>query len=217
MSVKNELLRIADCGLRIRGERSIQSAIRNPKSAICGFTLTELLLVASIIVLLGGLGGGLYVGTYKKLLVEKTARQFLLTARYARIAAVEQQRPYELTLAKDNKGFLLATTQTDVGTGQAQKTPVRDIYCRPVVFEGDVQFENVQILSLNAAQTSEGEPEQEITFWPSGSAEAAVVQIGDGKTHYTVAVVAATGKATLYDGPAAEVRTASIDLDLGQE
>jgi prepilin-type N-terminal cleavage/methylation domain-containing protein len=185
---------------------------------IPGFTLTELLLVVSIIVLLGGLGGGLYVGTYKKLLVEKTARQFLLTARYARIAAVEQQRPYELQLANDNKGFLLATTQINTATGQSEKTLIKDLYCRPVTFEGEVQFESVQIIPLNGTTTiSEGEPEQKITFWPSGGAEAAVVQIGDGKTHYTIAVVAATGKATLYDGPATEVRTASIDLDMGQE
>jgi type II secretory pathway pseudopilin PulG len=213
------------------------SKITNQKS-VRGFTLTELLLVASIIVLVGGLGGGLYVGTYKKLLVEKTARQFLLTARYARIAAVEQQRPYELQLGKDNKGFLLATTQTATvpatattptptpmtmtgtmpETGQAQKVPVKNIYCKPVVLEGDVQFESIQIMPLNGATTTtEGEPEQTITFWPSGGAEAAVVQIGDGKTHYTIAVVAATGKATLYAGPATEVRTASIDLDMGQE
>jgi hypothetical protein len=194
----------------------------------------ELLLVASIIVLLGGLGGGLYVGTFKKLLVEKTARQFLLTA-------VEQQRPYELLLAQDNKGFLLATMQTATSTAlgtptataaaagtttatevaaetaPAQRTPVKNIYCRPVVFEGDVQFESVQIMALNATQTSDGELEQKITFWPSGCAESAVVQIGDGKTHYTIAVVAATGRATLYEGPATAVRTASIDLDLEQE
>ncbi len=212
-----------------------ESKITNQKLAR-GFTLTELLLVASIIVLVGGLGGGLYMGTYKKLLVEKTARQFLLTARYARIAAVEQQRPYELLLEKDNKGFLLATTQTATGpatttvpttttmtgttaeAGQAQTMPVKNLYCRPVVFEGDVQFESIQIMPLNGATTTtEGELEQKITFWPSGGAETAVVQIGDGKTHYTIAIVAATGKATLYDGPATEVRTASIDLDMGQE
>jgi prepilin-type N-terminal cleavage/methylation domain-containing protein len=209
--------------LLIRKERTI--VFSNQKSRITnqelarGFTLTELLLVASIIVLLGGLGGGLYVGTYKKLLVEKTARQFLLTARYARLAAVEQQRPYELQLGKDNKGFLLATTmtQTDTGTGPTEQIPVRDLYCRPVVFEGDVQFEAVQIVPLTAPDASEADLAQKITFLPSGCAAGAVVQIGDGKTHYTIAVVAATGKATLYEGPAAEVRTASIDLDMQQE
>jgi len=40
--------RIADCGLRIRGERSAQSAIRNPKSAIGGFTLAEVLVASTI-------------------------------------------------------------------------------------------------------------------------------------------------------------------------
>ena len=53
-----------------------------------------------------------------------------------------------------------------------------------------------------------------MVFLPNGSAESAVLQIGDGKSHYTVAVVAATGKATLYAGTAQEIETVSIDLDI---
>ena len=54
------------------------------KAKECGFTLVEVLVVVVIIGLLGGLGGGVYIGTYKKLLVEKAARDFFLTAKYAR-------------------------------------------------------------------------------------------------------------------------------------
>jgi len=56
--------------------------------------------------------------------------------------------------------------------------------------------------------------EQKILFLPNGSAESAVVQIGDGKTHYSIAVVAGTGKANLYPGLTTDIRTASIDLDV---
>ena len=59
-----------------------------------------------------------------------------------------------------------------------------------------------------------GDEEQKVVFLPNGSAESAVLQIGDGKTHYTVAVVAATGKATLSSGTAQEIDTVSIDLDI---
>lgn len=176
-----------------------------------GFTLIELLLVVTIIALVGGMSGGLYMGTHKKLLVEKAARQFLLMARYARIMAIEQQRPYELQLLGQDKGFALTTTQANPETGQAEKTIVRDLYCRPVEFEGDVKFEDIKITTLTATET--GGEEQGIVFLPNGSAQSAVVQFGDGKSHYTVAIVAATGKARMYFGAAEAVKTAVIDLD----
>jgi prepilin-type N-terminal cleavage/methylation domain-containing protein len=211
MSIGKNPLRLADCGLRIRRGRSAESAAQ-------GFTLTELLLVMSIIVLLGGLGGGVYVGTYKRLLVEKAARQFFLTARYARIVAVEQQRPYELQLLSGEKtGFLLTTTQVSADTGQTEKIIVRDLCCRPVDFEGDVQFEDIRIVTMNNEQASDTDQECKIIFLPNGSSESAVVQIGDGKTHYTIAVVAASGKATLYEGTADTVKMVMIDLDEPQE
>ncbi|OHB68211.1 MAG: hypothetical protein A2Y77_18385 [Planctomycetes bacterium RBG_13_62_9] len=179
-----------------------------------GFTLTEILLVVAIIALIGGLGGGYCVGTYKRLVVEKTARQFLLMASYARIMAIEQQRPYELMLDAGNKGFLLATTQMNTDTGQSERIIVRDYYCRPVEFEGDVQFEDVQMEARMSEPSAEFDQEQKVVFLPNGSAESAVVQIGDGKTHYAVAVVAATGKATMYSGTTKDIKTGMIDLDV---
>lgn len=177
------------------------------------FTLTELLLVVAIIALIGGVSGGMYAGTYKKLLVERAARQFLLSAKYARIMAIEHGRPYELRLDAGNKGFAVTTTQWNEQTGEGESTLVRDYYAKPAEFEGDVKFEDVKILTLVAEQVSDVDAEQRIVFLPNGSAESAVIQIGDGRTHYTIAVVAATGKATLRAGTADEVSMAVIDLD----
>ena len=74
--------------------------------------------MAAIIGMIAGLGGGYCVGTYKRLVVEKTARQLLLMATYARIMAIEQQRPYELQLDAGNRGFLLVTTEVNRQTGR---------------------------------------------------------------------------------------------------
>jgi prepilin-type N-terminal cleavage/methylation domain-containing protein len=180
-------------------------------AAVGGFTLTELLVVIAIISILAGLGSGMYGGTYKKLLVEKAARQFLLMARYARIAAIEQQRSYEIQL--DESGFLLATTQQNPETGQTERILVRDYYCRPVKFEGDVKFEDVKVAGEAIETGGEAGMEKKIAFLPNGSAELAVVQIGDGKTHYTAAVVASTGRVTLSFGPADRVKNETVDLD----
>ncbi len=191
-----------------------KSKIVNQKSAQ-GFTLVELMLVISIMVLLGGAGAGMYAGTYKKVLVEKAARQFLLMARYAKIAAVEQQQVYDLEFDKD-QGFLLATTQPNEVTGQTEKTIVRNYYCRPVEFEGDVKFEDAKLTGMTAESLDEEGSELKISFLPNGTTQSALVQIGDGKTHYTIAIVASTARATLYWGPAdkvTDVKNVAIDLD----
>jgi Tfp pilus assembly protein FimT len=200
--------------LRIRSERLAQSAIRNRKSAIPGFTLIEILLVVIMVTMIASLGGGYCIGSYKRLMVEKTARQLLLMATYARIMAIEQQRPYELQVDAGNRGFLLATTEMNRQTGDTVRVIVKDYYCRPVEFEGDVKFEDVVLSTPTGEPLADSEPEQKVIFLPNGSAESAVLQIGDGKTHYTVAVVAATGKATLSLGTAQEIDSVSIDLDV---
>jgi prepilin-type N-terminal cleavage/methylation domain-containing protein len=168
-----------------------------------GFTLTEVLLVVVIIALVGGVGGGIYVGTHKRMLVEKAARDFLLTAQYARIMAIEQGSRYMLVIGVPaavlrqqdavvssgedrNGGFWLEILQWDEEARSSTQVIVQDYYCRPVEFTGDVKFEDVRIVpvGLETAQTDEADT---IVFSPSGTASSAVVQIGDGKTHYAIA------------------------------
>jgi type II secretion system protein H len=175
-----------------------------------GFTLIELLVVIAIIALIGGVGGGFYIGTYKRMLVEKAARDFFLAAKYARIMAIEQQRPYMLQLDTTNGGFYLVYNALNEETGQTQQTIVRDPYSRPVEFVGDVKFEDVQITPL---ETESSDQETAIVFSPNGTAQTAVIQIGDGENHYTASVCAATGKAVIYPGTSKEAEAGTIDLD----
>lgn len=177
------------------------------------FTLVELLLIVAMVALLGSIGGGMYMGSYERVLVEKAARQFLLTAKYARIMAIEQGQPYELQLDTEAKGFALTTTQWNEETGAGETVIVRDYYCKPVQLEGDVEFEVVKIASMSEAPTSEETPQKKIIFRPDGSAESALVQLGDGQTHYTVAVLASTGRASLHEGEGDGVNVAVVDLD----
>ena len=180
-----------------------------------GFTLAELMAVVLVISLLAGLGGGIYVGTFKRMLVEKAARSLLLTAKYARIMAIEQQRQYKIHLDLTNGEFYLATTQYDEETEQSAHVIVQDPYCRPVQLEGDVKFEDVQVtpVSLETSDESGSEEEQTIVFLPNGTADLAVIQIGDDKTHYTLSISAATGKVKVYSGTTENVTSSTVDLD----
>ena len=198
-----------------------------------GFTLTEVLLVVVIIALVGGVGGGIYVGTHKRMLVEKAARDFLLTAQYARIMAIEQGSRYMLVIGAvrvrairesplhaapvysvedRNGGFWLETLQWDEEARSSTQVVVQDYYCRPVEFTGDVKFENV-LIAPTGLETAEAGEENTIVFSPSGTASSAVVQIGDGKTHYAISIDAATGKTTMYFGLAEKIKASSVDLD----
>lgn len=124
--------------------------------------------------------------------------------------AIERQRQYRIELDTANGGFYLTSDELNVETEQTEQTIVRDLYSRPVEFAGDVKFEAVQITPLGSQSSDE---QTAILFLPNGTAQSAVIQIGDGENHYTVNICAATGKAKVYPGTAEEVETGTIDLD----
>jgi len=193
------------------------------KTERCGFTIAEMLVVVVIIALIASVGGGIYVGTYKRMLVEKTARDLVLAAKYARIMAIERQKPYKIKLSAadateaTNNGFGLVIDEFNPETEQTEQVIVRDLYFKPVEFAGDVKFEGVQITPAGWEAATETDETREIVFSPGGTAQSAVIQIGDGKNHYTVSISAATGRATMYFGTAEkvkeEVKIGTIDLE----
>lgn len=188
-----------------------------------GFTIAEMLVVVVIIALIASVGGGIYVGTYKRMLVEKAARDLVLAAKYARIMAIERQKPYKMKLSAAgaaeaaNNGFGLVIDEFNQETEQTEQVIVRDLYFKPVEFAGDVKFEGVQITPAGWEAATEAEEVREIVFSPSGTADSAVIQIGDGENHYTVSISAATGRAMMYFGTAEKLKEeagiGSVDLD----
>ena len=181
-----------------------------------GFTIAEVLLVVLVIGLVAGAGTGLYVGTFKSMKLRKAVQDFLLTAQYARIMAMERQMPYRLELDLANRGFWLTTLQWDEKSEQVELQIVRDVFCKPVQFEGDVTFEDVEIVPSEWDIESESEEQQTIVFSPNGTAQSAVVQIGNGRTSYAIGISAATGKAKAYFGTTENVEVMTTDLDVEQ-
>jgi len=148
-----------------------------------GFTIAELMAVVLLIALIGGVGGGFYVGTYKRVLAQKAARDIVLAAKYARITAIEKQRPCRMELDPVNNAFQLIYDRPDNEGEQMQQVIVREY-----------------------EQTG-------IVFSPNGTAQFAAIQVGDGKNHYTVSIAPATGKAKMFFGTVEKVTLSTFDLD----
>ena len=179
----------------------------------CGFTIVELMLVVVIVALLAGIGGGFYAGTYKRMLVEKAARELWFAAKYARITAIERQSPCQMELDAQENRFSLTVYEFNEETEKAERVPLSDSYSKPVQLSGDVKLEGVKIIPLGSEEGSETGDRRTIVFLPNGTAQEAVIQIGDGENHYTVSICAATAKATVLFGTAEKVEGSTVDLD----
>jgi type II secretion system protein H len=151
----------------------------------CGFTLVEMMLVVAIIALLAGVGGGFYARTYERMLVEKAARELWFAAKYARITAIERQSPCQMELDAEENRFSLTVYEFNEETKQAERVPLSDSYSKPVQLSGDVRFEGVKITQLGSDERAEAGESRTVVFSPNGTAQEAVIQLGDGENHYT--------------------------------
>jgi hypothetical protein len=77
-----------------------------------------------------------------------------------------------------------------------------------------VQFEAADVTPGQWEAEQSAEEVKTITFNGNGAAQEAVVQIGNGKTHYTISIDAPTGRAKMYFGTAENVKVTTTDLDL---
>ena len=55
------------------------------------------------------------------MLANKSARDFLLAAKYARITAIERQSPCRMVLDTENSGFWLLTSAFNEESGQTEQ------------------------------------------------------------------------------------------------
>lgn len=172
-----------------------------------GFTLLELLAVAAMVALLFSLGIASYARTFQRWAVQQNARQMYLAARSARLYAVEHQQPCTLVLDRENGAFFLTADETQ-DDGTEQQMLVSTPWSRKVELHDNVAFETVKIAG-RYEEISGG-----VIFRPDGTSNDAVIQLGNGKTHYTITVSAGSGRPRLVEGEAENLRTDQIDLDL---
>ena len=182
----------------------------NSVAARRAFTFVELMVVTLLIALLAGSSIRGSVLTFRKMQVERAAREVYLSAQFARIQAIDSQRSAQVTLDPKTRSL---TVMAGVRRGQQL---VRNAYSRPFQFAEEVNYERIDIMPTRPSDTlaEDATLNTVITFRPDGSADAAVVQVGNGKTHWTVYISSATGSARAEPGVAKEqLATTVIDLD----
>lgn len=172
-----------------------------------GFTLVELLAVSVIVALLASIAISSGHGTYKRLLVERAAKEVYFAAKYARLLAIEKQVKCRLILDEEENTLCLALVNNGIGAEDMEV--ISNQYSKPVKFETGVKFEKISIVSMK--ETSEDETV--VTFRPDGTADTAIIQIGDDKNKFTVYIMASTGRAKVLLGLAEDLPVDIIDLD----
>lgn len=181
------------------------------KTKMGAFTLIEVLIVAAIIALLAGATGGIYAGSLRRSLVQRSAKELLLAAKYARMTAIERQRPCRLRLDRKERQFWLTIEQTDDTTGRTEEVVITNQYSKSRTLKGQVQFDQVEIRTANSDMAAQDDV---ITFAADGTADMAMIIIGDDKNYFTVLVDQATGKATAEPEKLDRLQTQTIDLDI---
>ena len=183
-----------------------------------GFTLAEILAVITLIALIAGMGSGLYMRSYQKRLVEKSAAELLQAALYARIVAVERNQPCKMYLDTQNNGFYLTMDLVSEDGVLLEEQVIKNMYHRPVQMPESMMFENIAIrpnwITSEMSDYSEVSAfENIIYFAPNGTADEALVQIGNGIKHYTLSISPATGRPKLILGTVEQVTPDTFDLD----
>lgn len=179
-----------------------------------GFTIVELMAVVIIVAMLASAMGIYYVGTYKRMQVEDVARQIMLAAKYARLLAVEKQIRCCLLMDKKEKSFCLIRGDFQEDQSLADQMVVSNSYTKPGRLEGEVVFEKLEVTSGGQTVPVSRQDLSIVSFRRDGTADSAVIQVGDGKNHYTVYISAATGKAKVDSDVAGEAAMDIVDLDM---
>ena len=179
------------------------------------FTVAELMLVIIILVLLAGFSGAYYVGTYKKASLKSAARNLLLMGRYARLRAIEDGQACRLYLDNAHRQLYVVVPVFDAVSQTQKQTIVSNPYCRKMTLDNGIEFEYVDVTPAMGESETGGDSDGCINFYPDGSCDSAVVQMGNGRHSMTAVFSSAYARIKIYEGSMniVEAGMQVVDLD----
>ncbi len=185
--------------------------MRTSRTGNSAFTLVELVVVVVIVAVLATMIVPRVRGAASSARLRASARRLLVAAKYARDFAVRHRCECRLVIDTAKQQYALGyqeDAEHDPGKFRALHTGVGR---REYLGEG-VRFAKVSIDPRPGADV-DVERRDCIAFTPLGEADAAVVQITDGRRTYSMTVAPGSGRARLIEGTVNELPNDREDLD----
>ncbi|HEX7009351.1 MAG TPA: prepilin-type N-terminal cleavage/methylation domain-containing protein [Phycisphaeraceae bacterium] len=203
------------------------------KTSSCkGFTLIEAVVVVVLMVVLGGMVVMSLAGTMETAGLRESARRLLVSAQYARAYAATRATRCRLVLDTQASRFHLEH-EVDPVQQPGQFEPITQDLMRPQTLERGVRFGEIYIESQQAAESADTASDfapatstaaadgtiqaAAVTFSPNGSADAAIIELTNGRQSGSIRIAPTTGRAEWVDGQADEMLSDRYDLDLEPE
>ncbi len=182
-----------------------------------GFTLVEIIVVVVIIAVLATMiVPSLSAGSSSSKL-RGSARQLLVAAQYARDYAATRRRKCRLTIDLDQQQYALTfQSAPQHNPSEFVPLPLATGLGRTQRLSQGVRFVKVWVEPRKGHDQPDQPPKQlnYITFEPNGQADAAVLEITNGRQTYSVLIVPHTGYAKLIEGTTRALPNDRLDLDI---
>ena len=175
------------------------------------FTLIEAITVVIVITVIAGLALPYFSGSLSRASLQSSADGLLDTARYLGRMAVIDQRDYRLILVKgtgdDGDTYRVEVASVDLDAAAAFE-PVTEGAIKPTRFSPPIGFANILVDNGGASIR-----ERFITFRADGSADAAVIQVSDGRQTVSILVEPTLGRVQRVEGATQQLPNLREDLD----
>ncbi|KPK82649.1 MAG: hypothetical protein AMJ81_09675 [Phycisphaerae bacterium SM23_33] len=168
----------------------------------------EMAVVVIIVAVLAGMIVPHFASWTGSSQLRESARGLLAAAAYAREFAATRRCCCRLVIAPGDQPCRLEY-QKDPEHRPGEFEAMRDGVAVLPALSAPVRFGLVRIRPAEDGQ----QPQNHITFRPSGRSDAAIIQITDGRRTYSLVVLPSTGRASLVDGAVGELPDDRQDLD----
>lgn len=166
------------------------------------------MVVVVIMAVLAGMAIPQFFGRSQAVALRQSARELLDAALYAQHLAVTQRRPIRLVLDAREGSFEIQRQDEPDSYKKLQYGVIRSGR-----LPKNVRFNDIRI-DAGEGTTTAAWDEPFITFTPIGGADAAIIQIGNDKTVYSILISSTTGRAKLVRGAENQLPNDRQDLDV---